>query len=106
MSEADKMQRIGVDRMRINFLDEKFPKEYKNKLYELENLINKVFKIKSYKFEFDIDWLVYVFTLEFNNFTLCFNFKIEEMNNLSSRQIINIFSKGLQNKTNEIYYKS
>ena len=92
--------------MRINFLDEKFPKEYKNTLYELEDLINNIFKLKSYKFEFDIDWLEYIFTLKFENFTICFELNIEEMKHLSSLKILNIFRKGLQKKINEIYYKS
>lgn len=91
--------------MRINFLDEEFPKEYKNKLYELEDLINKKFKLKSYKFEFDKDWLNYVFTLIFENFTLCFEIRIEDIKYSNSLDILNIFRKGLQDKINEIYYK-
>lgn len=92
--------------MRINFLDEEFPKEYKNKLYELEDLINKKFKLESYKFEFDTYLLNYVFTLTFKNFTLCFEIRIEEMKYSSSLDILNIFGKGLQEQINEIYYKS
>ena len=91
--------------MRINFLDKEFPKEYKNKLYELENLINKRFKLESYKFEFDTDWFNYVFTLTFKNLTLCFNIRIEEMKYSSSLDILNIFRNGLQKQINVIYYK-
>ena len=92
--------------MRINFLDKEFPKEFISKLYELDNLINKLFNLKSYRFEFDIDWLFYCFTLNFENFTLCFNLKIGDMRNLKNIDILRIFDNGLQSKINEIYYNN
>lgn len=50
--------------MKINFLDREFPKEFKNKIYELKVYIQRLFNLKSYKFKFNTFDMLYVFELK------------------------------------------
>ena len=75
--------------MVVNFLDKEFPKNLKNKLYKLEELIRETMKVKSYNFKFDIDYDMFIVFLNFGFFSINIKFRSEDFINLKIDDIYN-----------------
>lgn len=75
--------------MKINFLDNKFPKEYRNRFFEIEKYILQTYNIKSYQFDYDTLDNKYYIKLRFNEVAFEIPVTIEDFNKTNKEYIFN-----------------
>lgn len=91
--------------MVVNFLDKEFPKNLKNKLYKLEELIRETMKVKSYNFKFDIDYDMFIVFLNFGFFSINIKFRSEDFINLKIDDIYNKITRQVKEYVLKYIYK-
>lgn len=91
--------------MVVNFLDKKFPKNFKNKFYILEELITENMKVRAYNFKYDIDFDIFIVFLNFGFFSINIKFRSEDFIYLRVNEIYFKISKEVESYLLKMIYK-